>query len=85
MQTAFGFRTFPNEKDLSCRPQDAWITILATCYLFMAIVAQLPALPTDLFDLLKYDQFGAAVLMLVLGFYLYWRASNPPVAEIPAR
>jgi hypothetical protein len=49
------------------------------------IVAQLPAVPTDLFDLLKYGQFGAAVLMLVLGFYLYWRASNAPVAEIPAR
>jgi hypothetical protein len=51
----------------------------------MAMVAQLPALPTDLFDLLKYGQFGAAVLMLVLGFYLYWRASKAPVKEIRAR
>ena len=49
------------------------------------MVAQLPALPSELFDLLKYGQFGAAVLMLVLGFYLYWRASNGPAAEIPAR
>lgn len=51
----------------------------------MAIVAQLPALPKDLFDLLKYGQFGAAVIMLVLGFYLYWRAANAPAAEISAR
>jgi hypothetical protein len=51
----------------------------------MAMVAQLPPLPTDLFDLLKYGQFGAAVLMLVLGFYLYWRASNAPAREIQAR
>ena len=51
----------------------------------MAKVAQLPTLPTDLFDLLKYGQFGAAALMLVLGFYLYWRASNAPAKEIKAR
>src|SRR5439155_13009930 len=51
----------------------------------MAVVAQLPALPSDLFDLLKYGQFGAAVIMLVLGFYLYWRAANAPAEEIQTR
>jgi hypothetical protein len=52
----------------------------------MVIVAQLPVLPTKLFDLLKYGEFGAAALMLVLGFYLYYRAANTPVAtEISIR
>jgi hypothetical protein len=52
----------------------------------MVTIAQLPALPKDLFDLLKYGEFGAAVLMLVLGFYLYYRAANTPVAaEISTR
>ena len=52
----------------------------------MATIAQLPALPKDFFDLLKYGEFGAAVLMLLLGFYLYYRAANTPVAaEVSTR
>lgn len=51
----------------------------------MVGTSDLPGLPTNFFELLKYGQFGAAVLMLTLGFYLYWRASGAPVAEISAR
>jgi hypothetical protein len=46
----------------------------------------LPTLPTDsLLNFLKYGQFGAAMAMLILGFYLSWAASNAPIDAIPAK
>jgi len=45
----------------------------------------MPVLPTKLFDVLKYGQFGAAVLMLVLGFYLYYRAASAPAGQVERR
>jgi hypothetical protein len=38
-----------------------------------------------LIDLVKLGEFGCAVAMLVLGFYLYWKAANSQLPDIPAR
>jgi hypothetical protein len=44
----------------------------------LMILAETPSLPdpTKLIDFLKYGQFGAALAMLILGFYLHWQASR---------
>jgi hypothetical protein len=43
-------------------------------------------LPGDLIiNLVKIGEFGSAVAMLVLGFYLHWQASKAQLADIPAR
>jgi len=39
----------------------------------------------SLIDLVKLGEFGCAVAMLVLGFYLYWKAVNSQSPDIPAR
>lgn len=50
------------------------------------LVGQLPALPINgLVDLLKLGQFGAALAMLVLGFYLHWQATRAAGAEVQER
>ena len=47
---------------------------------------QLPSVSIDpLVKLVQIGEFGSAVAMLLLGFYLSWQASSAPMAEIPAR
>jgi hypothetical protein len=50
------------------------------------LIGQLPVVPTDtLINLLKLGQFGAALAMLLLGFYLHWQASRAAPEEITLR
>jgi hypothetical protein len=44
----------------------------------LMVMAQTPSFidPSKLVEFLKFGQFGAALAMLVLGFYLHWQASH---------
>jgi hypothetical protein len=51
-----------------------------------AQIQKLVDLPTDsLIKLLEFGQFGAALAMLILGFYLHWAAVRGKSTQIEAR
>lgn len=52
----------------------------------MIFLAQIPGVPLDLLvDLAKIGEFGSAIAMLILGFYLHWQASKAPLSQIEPR
>src|SRR5438270_615788 len=75
-----------SHKILLAVPTVIQVSLWLPAVIVMTLAAALPDfLSGGLVELLKLGQFGAAVAMLLLGFYLYWRALTKPVEEIPAR